>query len=36
MDGRLADRAEAVGVRWFLGKHELVQLPSLLDELNPM
>ncbi len=35
MDGRLADRAEGLGVRWFLPKHELVKLPDLLDELNP-
>jgi len=35
MDGRLAARAEAIGVRWFLPKHELVRLPALLDELNP-
>lgn len=35
MDGRLADRAEGLGVRWFLPKHELVKLPDLLDELYP-
>ena len=35
MDGRLEDRAEGLGVRWFLSKHELVRLPELLDELNP-
>jgi len=34
MDGRLADRAEGLGVRWFLAKHELVKLPELLDELE--
>ncbi len=34
MDGRLAAQAEAVGVRWFLLKHELVQLPGLLDEIS--
>ena len=35
MDGRLAERAEGLGVRWFLPKHELVKLPDLLDELYP-
>ena len=35
MDGRLADRADGLGVRWFLPKHELVKLPDLLDELYP-
>ena len=35
MDGRLADRGESLGVRWFLPKHELVKLPDLLDELAP-
>ena len=34
MDGRLEARAEGLGVRWFLAKHELVQLDSLLDELT--
>lgn len=34
MDGRLADRGESLGVRWFLPKHELVKLPDLLDELD--
>ena len=33
MDGRLEDRAEGLGVRWCLPKHELVQLPGILDEL---
>lgn len=33
MDG-LADRAEGLGIRWFLPKHQLVKLPDLLDELN--
>jgi len=35
MDGRLMARAEGIGVRWFLSKHELVRLPVLLDELSP-
>lgn len=34
MDGRLASQAEALGVRWFLAKHELVRLSDLLDELR--
>ena len=34
MDGRLADRAQGLGVRWFLPKHELVKLSDLLDELD--
>ena len=34
MDGRLADRGESLGVRWFLPKHELVKLPDLLDKLS--
>ncbi len=33
MDASLATRAEDIGVRWFLQKHELVRLPDLLDEL---
>jgi len=33
MDGRLADRAEGLGIRWFLPKLELVKLADLLDEL---
>jgi hypothetical protein len=35
MDGRLTDRAEGLGIRWFLPKLELVKLPDLLDELYP-
>ena len=34
MDARLANRAEGLGIRWFLQKHELVRLPDLLDELQ--
>lgn len=34
MDGRLADKAEALGVRWVLPKLELTRLPDLLDELE--
>lgn len=33
MDASMATRAEPLGVRWFLPKHELVRLPELLDEL---
>ncbi len=33
MDARLANRAEHLGIRWFLQKHELVRLPDILDEL---
>ncbi len=33
MDARLANKAEDLGIRWFLQKHELVRLPDLLDEL---
>lgn len=33
LDARLADRAEAAGVRWILPKVELVRLPDYLDQL---
>ena len=34
MDGRLEGRAQGLGVRWFLAKHELVELGTLLDEIT--
>ena len=34
MDAHLANRAEGLGIRWFLQKHELVRLPDLLAELQ--
>lgn len=33
MDARLANKADELGIRWLLQKHELVSLPDLLDEL---